>query len=131
MSIGCLEREICVLTFKITFLACELHNVFRVAPVFLVFEVDSGDTRLVGMGTDTIVRYASSHPNSAFPPRTFANQVHNPNFIRVAYRKGLALAGITVFLDQRGDTIDGFAGSLAALESNINQTSVVNTDSVP
>ena len=88
-------------------------------------------TGLVGMCSDAVVRNTCSYPYGTFLPRAFADDIHNPNLIRVAEREGLTLAGIAVLLDQRGHALDSLASRLAALQSNVDKASVIDAYGIP
>ncbi len=125
-----LEVEVLVFALEIAHLARELHHIFAPHPVGFVFEVDGCDACLVGMCGNAVVRNARCHPYGTFLARTFANQIHNPNLIGVAYGERLAARRIAVFSHQRRHARNRLTGSLATLQRDVNQASVVDAHSV-
>ena len=78
------------------------------------------------MRGDAIIGHTDSHPHSATHTGALAYHLHNPDFVGVGNRERLAAAVITVFLYEFRHYLDGFAGGTGTLQTEINQTSVID-----
>ena len=149
-----LEREVLICAGKIAFLTRKSNDIFVPHPVtvadavqfllqpFLLFRYlrtdfhfapyrQGGDTCLICVCRDGVVRNPNSHPVGSFLTGPFADEVHDPNLVRVAERERFAFGGVAVFVDERNEPLDGFAGCFRTLQRDINETSVIDTDGVP
>ena len=104
-----------------------------VAEAFLLSALDGylTDTGLVGVAGDAVVGDAYGYPYGSLAVLTFADEVHHPHLVGVADREGLAFAAVAVGLYQVGHALDGLAGSLAALQGDVDKASVVDTLTAP
>ena len=84
------------------------------------------NARLISMSRDTIVRHTDSYPNRSANAGTFTNHLHNPYFVRIGNGKRFTPTIISIFLYQISHNLYGFASSTRTLQSNINQTSIIN-----
>ena len=116
-AIGITEREILILAIVETpffsktndigsidtfhFGAVDLLEVLAadagVFPFFLQRELS--DSAQVGMGADAVVGDTQGHPNSTFIAWPFADDFHNPSFVRVTNGERLATAVIAILLN--------------------------------
>ena len=125
--IGVGKGEFLVLAAEISLLAGKGDDIAGSDDVVLVLEVELVDAALVGVGCDAVIGNADGHPHRSFAARSFANHFHNPDFVGVGNGETLALAGIAVFLDERGHHLNGFARRAAALQAQRHQADVVDT----
>ena len=84
------------------------------------------DTGLVGMSRDAIIRDTYSYPYGTTHTRAFTYHFHNPDLIRIGNSERLTTAVIAVFLYKIGHHLNGFTGSTGTLQSQVNQTAVIN-----
>ena len=90
------------------------------------------------MTANVAIGNATGHPYGTIAPAfhhfalgiqhllAFADEVHNPSLVGIHNGEGFALAGIAVRIHQFSNHLDSFAGVLGALQSNVNQGTVVN-----
>ena len=82
------------------------------------------------MCADTVVGHAGSNPYGTLAPGSLADKVHYPHFVGVANREGLTAGGIAVFGYEGGHAVNRLAGSLAALQRDVDKAAVVYSDGV-
>ena len=106
-EVGCrksrIERELGILAAEPTHVAGILDHPLGEHHVLLILLVEGGDTTLVSMSTDALIRNAKSHPHHT---RCFvgmvlrawcsrAHHLHDPRFVGVTDREGLTFRVIT------------------------------------
>ena len=125
--------------------ACIADDVIRpqhrlLALLFFLGRHEGGDAALVGVTANHVIRDAHGHPHGASQlllsgrlqrrhDRVVdegAHHLHDPRLIGVTNRKRLALRAISVLLHQRCHHIDGLAGCLRALQSDVDERAVVD-----
>ena len=141
--VGGLEREVLVGAGEVTFLAREINKVLIPHPVsvdvaveFLIefgFLADRelGDTGLVSMCSNRIIRNTHCYPVSTFSTGTFTDQIHDPYLVGVAEGERLPFGSIAVLVHQFDEALDCFTCRFRTLQSNIDEASVVDTDGIP
>ena len=77
------------------------------------------------MCADGIVRHSQCHPYHSFAACAAAHHLHDPRLLRVADGEGLSLAVISVGLGESGHHLYRLARCLRALQSNIDERSIV------
>ena len=120
------KAEIFVHTVEVTFFAGKGDDIGRIHTVVLIIHIELVDARLVGMCRDAIIGDAHSHPHGTTHTGAFANHFHNPDLVRISDSERLATAVIAIFLYKVGHHLDSFTGGTGTLQTEINQTSVVD-----
>ena len=120
-SIYILPVKLLVLTLEPSHSAGIANNILTCQHLSVIL-TENTDTTLVGMSTDSIIRYANSHPHYLlFLAATTALHLHNPRLVGITDSKGLTLTTITVFLNKSCHHTNGLTGSLTSLKSNIDK----------
>ena len=81
----------------------ERDDVGRIEPVLGIVEREGGDPAHVGVGGDASLGNPGGDPDDPLDAGPLADQLHDPGFVLVGDREGLAGAAVAVFLAQRVD----------------------------
>ena len=84
------------------------------------------DTCLIGMRADRVIRDTDSDPYGTLFLGTFTNHFENPDLVLISDCKGFPRAIIAVVPDKVRHRADCLTSTLRALQSDINETSVVH-----
>ena len=132
-AVGCAEVEILIGAFVEAHLPCEGDDIRGIEAVLRIVEREGGDPGLVGVGADVAVRNPPGNPDHALAEilsvpevHTLSDKVHNPGFIPVRNREAFALGGVTIFIDQVHDDLDGLACRTRPLEGDVDEGAVVH-----
>ena len=128
-SVCICKTEILIHAGKVTFFAGKRNHIGRIKAIILVVHIELMDTGLVGMSRDAIIRDTYSYPYGTTHTRAFTYHFHNPDLIRIGNSERLTTAVIAVFLYKIGHHLNGFTGSTGTLQSQVNQTTVINNTS--
>ena len=88
-GISHLPGEVSILAAEPALAAREGYHVLGKHDILLVLHIKLADATLVGMGTDSLIWDALSHPDHALTARSLAHHLHDPSLVRIADGKGL------------------------------------------
>ena len=133
-SVGIAEAELLVRAVEIALFTGEGDHVGSVEAVLGIVERESRDARLVGVCRNVSVGNAASYPDDALAGvvtlgielAALADQLHDPGFVLVGDREGFAARSVAVGVGQIHDDPDRFAGSLGALQGDVDERAVID-----
>ena len=126
LSICHFPREISILALIPALAASKRNDILGIHHVFLVLHIELADATLVSMCTNCIIRNTESYPNHALRAWSLAHHLHNPSFVRITDGKGFAFWIITIGIGEGGHHLDSLACRFTALESNIDEWTIVH-----
>ena len=131
--IGLLEAELAVQAVEVALATGKRNNVRSVEAIVGIVHGELADTGLVGMRANGAVRHAAGHPDDALVhvdavahAHALADEFHDPGLVLIGNGEGFPLRGVAVFIGQRNNDVDGFAGRLGALQGDVDEGTVVD-----
>mmetsp|Transcript_230 Transcript_230/g.975 ORF Transcript_230/g.975 Transcript_230/m.975 type:complete len:244 (-) Transcript_230:298-1029(-) len=109
-----------------SYLSREVDDVGREHDVIRIVLVEGCGAGLVGVREDSAIRDFLGYPHRTLLELALADELHQPRLVAVNAREGLAVARVTVLLDEGVDQFDGVHATLGALQSYPDEVSVVH-----
>ena len=134
-SVSLAEREIFVLSVKVSHFSCKGDNIRRVHTLvfhnieskFLVYLLGLREFTYaagVGVSGNAVIRNTPCYPNCTLSSFTLSNEFHNPRLILITHCKGLSCIIITVLLNQLMHNCNCLSCGCRSLKCNLHKGKV-------